>query len=320
MNYEEFASNLPLQNSIEFTSAEESEEALRSMGVEQPVRQIGRGKFRYRLAARCTPAADLYTDRFSTAVSMHLEAPTGMIAMLFPRTSSGRFLASGDQVGDRKMVVIPAGRGTDIVGPDLVGSESIIISQLRFSELRDTVSRTPHPVRSEALAIIAGDTSQLHAMRRRVLMLLAHPEQDPLHENLANLVAISIDWTVRYSRGWKPERLRGNAAPAHVARLSRDYIEEYYYQPIRLEDLCRTAGVSARTLQRCFHEYFDMTITNYVKTVRLDTARRQLLVTPPSLMSVAEIALSHGNAHLGRFSVNYRERFGESPKDTLATH
>jgi AraC-like DNA-binding protein len=318
MHYEEFASDLPFHGSIEFTSAEESEEVLRSMGVEQPVRQIGPGKFRYRLAVRSTPEADLYADRFGTAVSMHLEAPAGMIAMLFPRTSSGRFLASGEQVGDHKLVIIPDGSGTDIVGPDLIGSESILISKLRFSELLNTVSRTPHPVRSEALAIIAGNTSQLQAMRRLVRVLLADPEQDPVHENLANLVATSIEWAARYSRGWKPERLCGNAAPARVAKLTRGYIEEHYCEPIRLEELCCTTGVSARTLQRCFREYFSMTITAYVKTVRLDTARRQLVVGLPPLTSVATIAMQHGNAHLGRFSVDYRKRFGESPKDTLA--
>jgi transcriptional regulator GlxA family with amidase domain len=76
--------------------------------------------------------------------------------------------------------------------------------------------------------------------------------------------------------------------------------------------------VSGRTLQRCFREYFDLTITDYVKTVRLDTARREMLTAHPSVTSVAAIAMRHGNAHLGRFSVDYRERFGESPKDTLA--
>ena len=318
MDYKEFASDLPLRNSIEFTSPEESEEVLRSMGIDQPVRQIGRGDFRYRLAVRSTPEADLYADRFSTAVSMHLETPAGMIAMLFPRTASGRFLASGDQVGNDKLVVIPGGSGTDIVGPDLVGSESILISQLRFSELLDVVSRTPHPFRPEATAIITGDTSRLHATRRIVRTLLVDPEQDPVHENLDNLVATMIEWLGRYSRGWKPEQLRGNAAPARVARQTREYIEENYRKPIRLEELCHTTSVSARTVQRCFREYFDQTVTDYVKTVRLDAARRQLLVEDASLTSVATVAMRHGNMHLGRFSVDFRERYGESPKDTLA--
>jgi AraC-like DNA-binding protein len=288
------------------------------MGIEQPLRQIGQGEFRYRLAERSTAEADFFTDRFSTAVSLHLEAPTGTIAMLFPRTASGRFLASGDQVGDHKLIVLPDGSGTDIVGPDLIGSEAIIIPRHRFREMIETLCPTSQPVRAEAMATISGNTAKLHALGMGVLSLVANSEQDTSDEIIANLDAESIVWIGRYSRGWKPERLCGNAVPARMARLTRDYIEEHYRETVRLEDLCSMAGVSARTLQRCFSEYFDQTITGYMKTVRLDTARRELLISCPSLTSVAKVAMRHGNTHLGRFSVNYRARYGESPKETLA--
>ena len=318
MNYEQFASNLPLRNAIEFTSSEESEEALHNMGIEQPLRQLGTEEFRYRLGARVTAEADLFADRFSTAVSLHLEAPTGTIAMLFPRTASGRFLASGDQVGDRKLIILPDCSGTDIIGPDLIGSEAILIPLQRFHELTETLRPAPQPIRPLAMVKIAGDTAKLHALRSRVCELVAGSAQDPGNEYVANLVAATIEWIGRYSRGYKPEQLRGNAAPAHVARRAREHIEEHYREALRLEDLCRMIGVSGRTLQRCFRDYFDLTITDYLKTVRLDAARRELLTTHPSLTSVTTVAMHHGNTHLGRFSVHYRERYGESPKETLA--
>ena len=318
MNYEEFASDLPLRNAIEFNSAEESEEVLRSMGIEQPLRQLGAGEFRYRLGARVTAEADLFADRFSTAVSLHLEAPAGTIAMLFPRTASGHFLSSGDQVGDHKLVILPDGSGTDIVGPDLVGSEAIIIPRRRFSELIEALRPAPQPIRPEAVLTIAGDTAKLHALRTCVRQLVAGSAQDPSRENVANLVAATIEWIGRYSPGWKPECLRGNATPARLAKLLRNYLEEHYREPVRLEDLCRVMGTSARTLQRCFREYFGLTIFEYLKTVRLDSARRELLTADASLTSVATVALRNGNTHLGRFSVNYRAHFDESPNETLA--
>ena len=76
--------------------------------------------------------------------------------------------------------------------------------------------------------------------------------------------------------------------------------------------------MGVRTLQRCFREYFDLTITEYVKTVRLDAARRKLAATDPVRESVSSIAVQHGFSHFGRFSVEYRERFAESPRETLA--
>ena len=62
-----------------------------------------------------------------------------------------------------------------------------------------------------------------------------------------------------------------------------------------------------------------MTITDYLNTVRLDSVHRELAAAHPSQDSVTKIALQHGFTHLGRFSVKFREHFGESPSATLAT-
>jgi transcriptional regulator GlxA family with amidase domain len=72
-------------------------------------------------------------------------------------------------------------------------------------------------------------------------------------------------------------------------------------------------------LQRIFRGYFGITITEYLKTVRLNSAHRELSASPPLPGAVTKIALDHGFAHLGRFAVEFRERFGESPKETLAS-
>nr|MDJ0869302.1 helix-turn-helix domain-containing protein [Myxococcota bacterium] len=108
-----------------------------------------------------------------------------------------------------------------------------------------------------------------------------------------------------------------DGARHRVAKLARSFIEENYRNAIRLEDLCTVTGVGIRTLQRCFREYFALTIMEYIKTVRLEAARRHLAAADPAHDSVTQIALEHGFAHLGRFSIAFRERFGESPNETL---
>ena len=127
-----------------------------------------------------------------------------------------------------------------------------------------------------------------------------------------------IAWMVHSSHRLRPEGLGTCSVRGQVARLTREFIEEHYREAIRLEDLCRVAGVGVRTLQRCFREYFDLTITDYLKTLRLNAARRGLAEADPSQTSVTTVALEHGFGHLGRFSVEFRDRFGESPSETLA--
>ena len=106
MNYMEFASDLPLHQTIKFTSTEELEETMQRLGVSQEMKQIGTGKFQSDLAVRTTPQAELYADRFSKAVSMHLESPKDTVGILFPRSASGKFVVCGQNVGNEKIVVI----------------------------------------------------------------------------------------------------------------------------------------------------------------------------------------------------------------------
>jgi transcriptional regulator GlxA family with amidase domain len=51
--------------------------------------------------------------------------------------------------------------------------------------------------------------------------------------------------------------------------------------------------------------------------LRLSRARRALLSADRKSTKVTEIATCFGFAELGRFSVEYRKAFGESPSQTL---
>ena len=102
-----------------------------------------------------------------------------------------------------------------------------------------------------------------------------------------------------------------------VARRARAFIDGHYREPIRMKDLCHETGLSIRTVQRCFRQYFGVTVTSYLKAVRLDAAHCDLVTANPSRDTVTRIALLNGCSHLGRFSSDFRERFGQLPHETL---
>jgi AraC-like DNA-binding protein len=132
------------------------------------------------------------------------------------------------------------------------------------------------------------------------------------------LLANTILWMEGGSGESRPDGFPVARARRRVAKLAQEFIEEHYRGTVRTEDLCRVTGVSARVLQRCFREYFDMTCTEYLKAVRLDAAFRALVATHPANGTVTEIAINHGFNHLGRFAVEFRQRFGQLPRDALA--
>jgi AraC-like DNA-binding protein len=316
MEYREFVSDLPPGPTLTFTSAEEVEEAFLSSGVDQRTRQLAGGKFRAHLAARRIGKIDLVADRYSAACTMRLAVSPGMFGLLFPRGPNGGFTACGRSVSEGHLLVMPDRSEVDIVTSGLAGSDDIGIPEERFFEMAEAMCPTFHPPKEPT--VVAGNPAELRTLRRGILGLLRPPERRLDPERLSNLIAEAVAWIDRSLSGAKPANLRVRRARARVAKQAREFIEENYRDPVRLEGLCRVTAVPARTLQRCFRDYFDLAITDYLKTVRLNAAHRDLAAAHPSRMTVTNIAMRHGCTHLGRFSVEYRKRFGESPRETLA--
>ena len=82
-------------------------------------------------------------------------------------------------------------------------------------------------------------------------------------------------------------------------------------------EISRTLNVGIRTLERAFSQSIRMPPSRYLAARRLNKAFRSLNEINRKDCSVTEIAMENCFSHLGRFSLNYRTLFGESPRDTL---
>jgi AraC-like DNA-binding protein len=79
----------------------------------------------------------------------------------------------------------------------------------------------------------------------------------------------------------------------------------------------RVSGVPERTLHRHFLDFLGLSPLAHLRQLRLAAAREALL-DPGGSASVTEVTARFGFVHLGRFSSDYRRRFGEPPTATLA--
>ena len=114
------------------------------------------------------------------------------------------------------------------------------------------------------------------------------------------------------------DALRGRSpaiAPRDVRRVT-EYIHANLAQPITHADLVGVSGIAGRTLLKHFRDVHGVSPMRYVRNLRMERVRDELAAG--SLHSVGAVALSWGFEHAGRFSVEYRGRFGESPSATLA--
>lgn len=76
-------------------------------------------------------------------------------------------------------------------------------------------------------------------------------------------------------------------------------------------------GLSARGTENLFKDLIGVNPVVFLRHQRLHGARRKLLAADPGEATVKMAALESGFRHLGRFAVEYRALFGESPRETL---
>lgn len=99
--------------------------------------------------------------------------------------------------------------------------------------------------------------------------------------------------------------------------LIEAWVEENLGEPIGIEDLATVAGISARSVQNAFRRRRGCTPMQFVLNRRLNRAR-ELLQAPQPRTTVTAVAVECGVFQFGRFAVQYRQRFGERPSETLA--
>ncbi|WP_428673349.1 helix-turn-helix domain-containing protein [Roseibium sp.] len=114
----------------------------------------------------------------------------------------------------------------------------------------------------------------------------------------------------------KLRKYRGDP-PEKIVRLAEERFFASQGAPVSLADLCIAAGVSQATLYRAFQSVCDMPPLAYFHKRRLTDARRVLMKLPAKRGNVKQAAYSAGLTELGRFSVEYRQLFGETPLATL---
>ncbi len=103
------------------------------------------------------------------------------------------------------------------------------------------------------------------------------------------------------------------------AVLSR--AEEYLYarltRPVSRTALADATGVSIRTLSRSFAKRWGTGPMGFLKARRMESVYRELLGAAPGETTVTEVVYRYGFSHLGKFALEYKRAFGESPSATL---
>ncbi len=205
------------------------------------------------------------------------------------------------------------------------GSETVILTVSR--ELVDLVLRAATGHLPDGVPVFADDGFLPPGRTAALANLLAFLEADiaganpalaaPAHlARLEEFLATAILCGTEHDRSVLLRRSDADPRPRHV-RLAQAWIEAHADADLSLGALARRVAVSPRTLMRGFRRHAGCSPAQYVRAVRLERARAELLDGPSDRLSVAAVAARWGFGHPGRFARAYRARYEEYPARTL---
>jgi AraC-like DNA-binding protein len=104
--------------------------------------------------------------------------------------------------------------------------------------------------------------------------------------------------------------------PARHLLRAKDLADARFFEPLRVDDMARAAGLSRAHFSREFRRAFGESPHAYLLTRRLERAAALLRTTDNS---VAEICLAVGLQGLGSFTTSFKRAFGKTPTEYRAS-
>lgn len=105
--------------------------------------------------------------------------------------------------------------------------------------------------------------------------------------------------------------------PARHLLRAKDLADARYFEPLGVDDLAASAGLSRAHFSREFKRAFGEAPHAYLLTRRLERAAALLRTTD---RSVADICLSVGLQSIGSFTTSFGRTYGRSPTAYRADH
>ncbi len=288
-----------------------------SPGWDAHYAQLGIGRCRRRVIAVHTASLQVCLEDWSLAMLKTGRAPRGSVTFVVPVGRPGSARIQGRPVAAGGIVVLFDGDELDYrsAGPARLLSVSMERGALErhvrallgrhLGELRLQGRLSGLRTDDARLARLGQDLAARGAAGPRLL-------RDPVLAERQERTLVAALFA-RFERPCEPEApSRGRA----LARRAEAWLRQNLAEPPTIAAVCGAVHARQRTLHEAFREHLGTTPKAYLKTLRLNAARHDLLHGGPRTR-VTDVALDWGFEHFGWFSQDYRRLFGETPSETL---
>lgn len=155
----------------------------------------------------------------------------------------------------------------------------------------------------QPLAATASTDPALYSGLVDLYRTLIDPDQDTLHKQCT---ALSFFTLLQQVLGSAPHALD---KPLHRVAQAARFIDEHFSEPIRLDDICAAASLSASYLIRAFEQRYHMTPHAYLTNRRIQHARNQL----KQGRLIADVAHETGFADQAHLQREFKKHLAATP-------
>lgn len=298
--------------------------------------QISRGSFDGSITSFAAGSVRIHVERLNRTVYQRGEVAPDRIAVGVPFQLEGHALLCGEKSHRDALHVFSGSNGFEFLSPDrhLVVNLEITAADSRSDGVRAQLREIAERLAGRA-GVRNAEPLRLDAFRTTLAQMLAAIQDTPALLDDPQ-VAASLERSAVFGLAdVLPDPPARDAAPAahatrtagtththrtarhwQLVRAVRELVEASPDGPLTVAELCVRLRASRRTLQYAFEESLGVNPFMYMRAVRLGHARNELQRAD----TVTEAATRWGFWHLGNFSNEYREQFGELPSETLRRH
>lgn len=275
------------------------------------------GQFRTRLTWMELPHIRLMHARETLSRIAYVSLPPDQVYLTFPTNRHAPLIHNG--VSQRWGDVVLHSPGERFhqrtTGPSSWGTISIAPSTLRsYGRLLNGCDLTlPAGDQRRHLHLI--DSKELLGLHRQAVHLaetaldrLVHPEIIRALEN--DLIVVLMNCLINSNVRAAPTANRRQVA---ILTQLEDILSAASCRLLQVPEICRTIGVSARTLRSCCIQVLGISAVHYVHLRRLRQTRQALLSAEGRAGAITEIIGCYGFTDPRRFVMAYRRAFGEAP-------
>lgn len=283
--------------------------------------QLGGGRFRGALWQSRLDDARVAWGRYNLPVVAVGDLPRDFITIgLLLHTEPESGSSEGRRLSPEDVLVIPEGHGLHVrlqPGTEWISlqvrRQALEAMGIELPSTESTIHRIESIDRDAVHSVIAAVAGIIGPGQARDGGSASAQSLAWCHSELAEVFA-------RVIGAGQPSAVRGGADRRRILSRVEEYLEADSMAPVRMDEVCLAAGTTLRTLERTFRDALGVSPKRYFSLRRLTDARAALIeaaLRRDPTASVTDIAMACGFFHLGRFSVDYKNAYGESPSETL---